>query len=408
MSELNRTEDDIEHAIEDVKSMAEMQKAFADQQKTFNEKFDEFMKQQANLNKALIRGNEEEREEGKHYGFLQAKKEVAKGKTALAPYWDEKTEGRFNDYIHMVYEKDYKGIQKAFGDNVQDGVSNWTPTEFRSEIIRMAYLASYVLPKATVIPMGRDKVQMPKPSGSYTVDWVDKGSAMTDSKVTLGQLELDTAKLGGLAIVNREDLDDSAIPLAQFIASQMGEDFGLKIDEQAFQGTIDGGDPFNGLEYFSGLQSVAGAEDATPTFAELLTEANLLDAVGKLDDRQVVGAEWHMTNQAWNAIRAIEDGASSKIVRLNENYVYDLLGFPVNRRAQVAPATATASRVAAYFGNLRWLYIGDRMDFRIDTSEHYRFANDQVVFRGTQRLAIKPALPANFVKLVFGAEPSGT
>jgi len=400
MSDLQNT-DNIDEAVKDVKSMTEMQKQLTEQNKQFNEKMDKFLEAQANINKAMVRGNEEEKEVGKFYGFTQAKNEIAQGKTALSPYWDQKTTDRFNQYLNMVYEKDYDGLKKEFGDNVQTSLSNWTPTEFRSEIVRLAYLQSLALQKCTIVPMGRDKVQMPAPTGNYTVSWVSPGGAITDSKMAPGYIELDSAKLAGLALINKEDLNDSAVPIATFIASQMGEDFAKKIDKEVFQGDASGSDQFDGLEYATSVNTITGDVEAA-AFSTFLTEAHLLEAVGKLDDRQMAGAEWFMTNSAWNAVRAIEDGASSKIIRLNEAYTYDLLGFPVNRRAEIT-TTATAERAAAFFGNLKWVYIGDRMDFNIDTSEHYRFANDQVVFRGMQRLAIKVALPDNFARLVFGA-----
>lgn len=44
------------------------------------------------------------------------------------------------------------------------------------------------------------------------------------------------------------------------------------------------------------------------------------------------------------------------------------------------------------------------MDMSIATSEHYRFANDQVVFRAMSRFAVKVGIPTALVKLVFGAE----
>jgi len=392
---------DLENATKEVSAMAETVKSL---KADLDAKLEAIQKEQAKMNQAMIRSNEEEKQVGSSYGFLQARKEVAQGKTALAPYWDDRTEKRFNEYVHMVYEKDYKGIEKAFGDNVQDNVSNWTPNEFRSEIVRLEYLNSIALQKATIIPMSRDKVDLPAPSGNYTVGWVDAGAAMVDSKITPGIVTLDSAKLYGLALVNKEDLDDPVYPLSTVIAAQMGEDFGLKIDEEVFQG--DDSDTtnhkFDGLEYAANVQAVTGGVDASPTFAELLTEDNLLAAVGKLDDRQLAGAEWYFTNGAWNVIRALEDGASSKIIRLNEAYKYNLLGYPVNLNAKVG-TTATVSRAAGFFGNLKWVYIGDRMNFNIGTSEHYRFANDQVVFRGLQRLAVKVALPANFVRIMFGA-----
>jgi HK97 family phage major capsid protein len=353
----------------------------------------------ASVEKAQIRTNEDEKEVGKSYGFINAKKDIASGKVAKAPLWDEKTTSRFNDYLHMVKEKDFASIKKAFGDNVQDNVSNWIPTEFRSELVRLSYLNSIAMQKATIIPMARDKITMPAPSGSYTVGWIDSGNAFTDSKITIGKLDLDTKKLGALALINNEDLADSAYPLALVVANQMAEDFGKAIDLEVFQSY---GSAFAGLDSAASVQAVTGGVDATPTFAELLTEANILLACGKLDDLQQDGAEWYFTPTAWNTIRALEDGANSKIVRLNEGYKYSLLGFPINLSSRVGPA-ATVSKCAGFFGNMKNLYIGDRMDLSITTSDQYRFANDQTVFKATQRLAIAVGLPTSFVKIAFGA-----
>lgn len=381
--------------------MADLEKEaqeVATQMKSMEAQLEAIQKSIASVEKAQLRSNEEEKEVGKSYGFVNAKKDVAMGKVAKAPLWDEKTTAKFNDYLHMVKEKDYSAIKKAFGDNVQDNVSNWIPTEFRSELVRLAYLNSLAMQKATVIPMARDKIVLPAPTGNYTVGWIDAGAAMADSKVTIGKVELDSKKLGAIALINNEDLADSAYPLALVVANQMGEDFGKAIDLEVFQSY---GSAFSGLDSASNVQAVTGGTDATPTFDELLTEANILAACGKLDDLQQDGAEWYFTPSAWNAIRAIEDGANSKIVRLNENYKYDLLGFPVNVSSRVGPA-ATASKCAGFFGNLKHLYIGDRMDLTLATSDQYRFANDQTVFRAVQRLAIAVGIPSAFVKMNFG------
>lgn len=387
---------EIGSSVNEIKESSEKAKA------ELEARLEQIERAKAAYDKGMVDDNETAKEKGKTYGFLHARKDIANGKVARTPMWDDRTEKRFNEYLHMLYEKDYKGIEKAFGDNVQDNISNWTPTEFRSEIVRLAYQNSLALQKCTIVPMGRDKISMPAPSGGYTVSWVDAGSAMTDSKITAGKVDLDTAKLGAIALVNAEDLDDSAYPVALVVADKMGEDFGKKIDTEVFQGDADGSDQFDGWEYASNVNEITGGVDATPTFAELLTEDNLLDAVAELDDAALDGAEWFFNTAGWAAIRAIEDGASSKIVRLNENWKYDLLGYPVNTRSQVAP-TATAARAAGFFGNMKHIYIGDRMDFRVDTSEHYRFANDQVVFRGLQRLAIAVGIPTALVRIVFGA-----
>lgn len=392
---------DVDKAVEDVNEMAIN---FEKMKTDMEAKMEELLKGQANMNKAMVRGNEEEKKSGRTYGISQAKKEIAMGKTAKVPMWDDKTEKSFQTYLQMVNEKDYKAIEKAWADDVQDGVSNWTPTEFRSEIIRLAVQNSIALQQCTVVPMSRDKMDIPTPTGNYTVTWTDAGSVIDDSKITTGKTQLDTAKLGAIALVNNEDLADPAIPLASYIAVQMGEDYGKKIDTEVFRGYPVGDSTtyqFNGWGYASSVNAVTG--DSYPdTFAGLLTEDNLLAVVATLTDQEREGAQWYFTNTAWNAVRAIEDGASSKIVRLNENYKYDLLGYPLNLRDQVSGSSATANMPIGFFGNMKWIYIGDRMDFAINTSEHYRFAYDQTVFMGIQRIAISVALPSALARITFG------
>lgn len=384
--------DNIDKATEDVSKMAA---SIA----SMEAKMEEILRDKAAASADQTRSNAEEKEIGKSYGFLNARKDVLSGKTAMAPLWDSKTENRFNEYLKMVNQKDYVAISKAFGDNVSDA-SNWSPTEFRSELVRLAYLNSMMLQKATIVPMGRDKIDLPAPTGNFTASWISAGSQTQDSKVTYENLELNSKKLSALAIVNQEDLNDSAYPLALFIANQMGEDIGQKIDFTCFQGTSA---DFKGLGAESGVLSVTGAVDATPTLAELFTEANILSMAGKLEDMKLAGAEWFMGPDAWAVIRGLTAGTTgSSIVRLNEGYSYDLLGYPVNRSAQVAP-TPAASKAMAYFGNPKYIYIGDRMGFSIATSDQYKFPEDQVVFKATQRLAIAVGLPAAFVKLSFGA-----
>ncbi len=392
----------VDEAVENVNEMAVN---FDKMKSDLDSKMDEILQAQANLNKSMIRSNDEEKEVGTGYGITQARKDIAMGKTAKVPYWDKKTEKRYGEYLNMVAAKDITGIKKAFGDNVQDGIANWTPVEFSSEIVRLAVQNSIALRQCKIVPMGRDQMEIPAPTGGYTAAWITAGAQILDSKYTAGAVTLDTSKLGALAIINNEDLADSIVPLAQYVAVQMGEDFGKKIDTEVFQGDSSNTptNVFDGWEYATSVNEVAGAVDATPTFAELLTEDNLLAMVATLQDAERSGAQWYFNNEGWNAIRAIEDGASSKIVRLNEAYKYELLGYPINLQTEVAQTTATAERAAGFFGNLNWIYIGDRMNFSVQTSEHERFSYDQTLFLGLQRLAIAVALPTALARIVFGA-----
>jgi HK97 family phage major capsid protein len=94
-------------------------------------------------------------------------------------------------------------------------------------------------------------------------------------------------------------------------------------------------------------------------------------------------------------------------VRLNEAYIYEMLGFPVNLSNQIptvtnGTTTLTNNKSYGCFGNPKHIVIGDRMQFTIASSGDSRFSYDQTEFRATQRLAIAVALPSSLVRFETG------
>lgn len=368
---------------------------------------DQILKESANMNKALIRTNEEEKEVGKKgYNFTDAANDVAKGKTAKAPYWDAKTSSRFNTYMKMVGNKDVEGIKKTFGDTGPTTAADWTPTEFVSELVRLAFVTSVMLPKVTIKPMSRDKMDLPAPSGALTWGFVSAGGAMEESAFTTGKITLETAKAYGMVLVNQEDLDDPAYPLASYIASALAEDYAKFVDGVILYGDADGsGDfdgEFDGWAEAADVKSVVGAVDATPTFAELITLDTLNAMIAKQDEQEIEGCEFILSMPAYNVVRNLKDSNGDPLLAIDSPYDFNLMGFPMTKTAR-ALSVAAADEVAVFFGNPKHIIFGDRMDMSIATSEHYRFANDQVVFRAMSRFAVKVGIPTALVRLVFGA-----
>jgi len=401
----NIEKDSVDKAADALQVMAKSNAELQEKTNAIEVKMDEILKSTANMNKALIRTTEQEKEVGKYYSFSDAANDVAKGKTAIAPYWDSKTTASFNSYVKMLANKDAEGIQKAFGDNSQ-GAADWTPTEFRSELVRLAFVQSVMLPKVTIMPMSRDKMDMPAPSGDLTWGFVDAGASMVDSNFTAGKLTLDTAKAYGLVLINKEDLEDPAYPLASYVAAKLGEDYARFVDKVILYGATTGSDAWDGK--FAGWGSnaqvnvITGAVDATPTFAELITLDNLNSVIAELDEQEIEGAEFIMSMPAYNAVRNLKGSSGNPLVPINSAYDFDLLGFPITKTARCI-SIATAEEPAVFFGNPKHIYFGDRMDMSIATSEHYRFAEDQIVFRALSRFAVVCGIPKALVKLVFGA-----
>ena len=64
------------------------------------------------------------------------------------------------------------------------------------------------------------------------------------------------------------------------------------------------------------------------------------------------------------------------------------LGYPVEL-VQVMPTTTANSQVACLFGDLRLgSMLGDRRSLTLALSSDYKFAEDQLAIRGTQRIDI--------------------
>jgi len=346
---------------------------------------------------------EEQVKRARNYGFYQARKEVQAGNKSPVPNWTLDTELKFTDFVHAVKNNDRKAIEKAYGDNPYTETTSaggyLVPEEFRAELVRLAYIRSLMLQKCRIMPMSTDNMKVPS-GGTATAAWGTINTQIADSKVTLGQVDLSADKLIGLSLIPNELLSDSAIPVGAMIANEFAEAFAKKIDEEVLQG--DSSDTsnhrFDGWATASSVEEVQPTADDTPTLAETVTEANLLAMVAKLTAQELMGAEWFFHPTVWNVVRGLEDGSSSKIVRLNESWKYDLLGFPTNISDQ-APYATTNELAVAFFGNPQHIIIGDRMQFTIASSSDSRFSYDQTEFRATQRLAIAVALPSSLVKL---------
>ena len=391
---------------EERKAHAETEAATAEaQQKAIDEAVEKALR--AEYVKPTVKDGDDDDGPGKYVGFIDARSEVAKGKTYQAPMWGRKKSQRFVEWAIAIKQNDHASIQKAFGDNPYTETTTaggyLVPQEFRPELIRLTYLQSLALQFARIIPMTSDKLTVPTVASGYSASWGPINTQITDSKVTFGQVDLTAEKMVGLSLVPNELLSDSALPVATILANEFAEAFAKKIDEEYFDGdaTDTANHEFDGWLYASSVEEVKpSAGDDTPTAAELITEDNLLSMVGKLDDRELAGARWFMHPTAWNTVRGLEDGASSKIVRLNEAYGYDLLGFPVNRSNQM-PSVSSLSNDQSYiaFGNPSHIIIGDRMQFTVAANEGERFSYDQTVFRATQRMALAVAIPSALVKL---------
>lgn len=412
----------------------------------------EVEKRLSSLDSRFVKEYEADKEAAANYGFSNAKIDVEKGMTAKVPYWPNRTMQRFHKWVQLLNLKDYDSLkkefpehnfeQKAFGDNVQTVTSNstsiwaWIPLEFIPELVRLIYVQSTFLKYVTIVPMMRDQVQLPFPKPTtlstyadyanpwFTTKFASRGDALLDSKVNLDRVLMQTDKLYSLCILNREDVMDSGYPLAAFVAAQMAEDLAKTIDKTIMysdKALTTGGlhlayssANWDGVAYAALVNNVLPGADASPTFAKAITYENLVAVAATLNELSADGAKWFMSSRAYATARGMTAsfptyngtttsttlGASTlPIMNIIGPYKSPILGFDVEitdrmLNTAVNSDATTHNAVVAMLGNPKWIYFGDRMQFGIDSSEHYRFANDQIVMRALQRFSV--AIPLGF------------
>ena len=358
-----------------------------------------------NFAKLLEHKSAERAADPEHYGFLAAKADYQKGLTFASPLWDDYTKKRFIEYSGLVaqrrtngeiakemkVEKEFQNfgmIRKAFGDNVQDGLwtsaatYGWTPPEFLPELVRLMFVGSLMLKKVTIVPMQREVIRLPMPlplAGSsyynnwYNVGFVNKGSAMSDSKIQAAYLEMSANKQYGLAIVDREDLMDPAYNFASYLAMQMAEDLAKHTDltilyshsGRAASGTFNYDSANwmgieNGSSLYGTIRSVTGSGVMSGIMSSIITYNNLSLMLNQMTELSVDGAEFYFSPRAAWMIRALLTTGSTQypLIPFNSPLSVGPFGFPLNPTSRmyggVDSQSINSGRMVGLLGNAKW------------------------------------------------------
>jgi len=383
------------------------QEAKAKEEDVVAKKAEELIRAKAERDPAMVDGRAKAAAKGKHYNFLHARRDVAKGKNLPVPYWDDETFELFNEYMCAVHEKDSARLRKVYEKaNAPYTVTTTAggylvPDIFLPELIRAQYVKSLMLQKCRIIPMPSDQVYLPTVSAGITAVWGTINTATGDTKATLGQVSLATEKLVAVSYVPNELMQDSMIGMGSFIADEFTDAFAKKIDDEALEGdATDTAHKFDGWSD-AATTNRAGSGTSGDSANGSLQADHLLDTIGKLDELEIVGAEWFMHPTSWAYIRGLADTNSDLLVGIDKDYRYNLYGFPVNLTSRVTTKASVGNGdVLCWFGNPKNYIIGTRSDINVRSSEHVAITADQTVFVGTQRLAMAVGLEGALAVLV--------
>lgn len=286
------------------------------------------------------------------------------------------------------------------------------PEEFQAAIVQYDTEPAVVWPRATIWPMLRDKLGMPKlkqrPDEDDTTNfdhfagvsftWTDEGGEKTETEPEFEFIELIAHELSGYTEVTDILLEDSAINLMNFLTNLFRRAYVWVTDRSFIRGT--GARQPLGVVSDPAVTIVARATAGAFTYTDAINMSNQLPSV--FDS----GAVWLMNKRVLNSIRNERDNNNALLLQqfyqagppgIGHGPIMSILGYPVIPADGKTYALGTTGDVI--LGNWEWYYIGDRKRFTLDVSKHYKFRNNKTALRVCGRLDGQPAVSEAFVIL---------
>lgn len=293
-------------------------------------------------------------------------------------------------------------VQKALSEGINSAGGVFVPEEMQNEIIVLRNRYGLARRDLRVMPMGRDTMSVPKLVSGLTMYFTGEGQAATQSQPVWTNVRLTAKKASVLTLYSSELDEDAVIDIGDTLTSEIAYAYALGEDGCLFSG--DGTSTYGGMTglrtiFNSGVGTLAGAVDAASghdTMAEI-DATDLALVQGKLPQYvyDMGNPKWYCSQTMWANVFERLIGASGGVTKdqASGRTLREYNGYPVEiTPAMLAPATAgtDASDVAMIlFGDLNMsATMGDRRGMTISRSTEYKFAEDQIAIKGTERFDI--------------------
>lgn len=287
---------------------------------------------------------------------------------------------------------DYRAL--SVGTNTAGGFL--VPEAMSAAIINLREDYGVFRQYATVIPMDRDIMTIPRRAGGVTATWTAESGTLTESDPSFNQVTLFAKKLGVITRISTELAEDSIINIADWVTQEFAYAFAKMEDDCGFKGT---GTAAYGSIVGASIKIVdgthtAGALDATAgddQYSELIA-ADLSVLIGLLPTYAMPGARWFGSNTCWGGAfeRLMAGAGGNTTITLAGKVERAYLGYPFVI-TQSLPTTTAAQDAAAMllFGDLsQAATLGDRRQITIGVSSDRYFVEDQIAIKATQRFDI--------------------
>ncbi len=287
--------------------------------------------------------------------------------------------------------------RKAMGEGVLTEGGVLVPEEMASWVIQKLGQYGKFRRNTLIVQMGSDRLTVPKVETDLLVYAPGEGTEITKSDMGFSQVGLNAIKLCCLCVASSELEEDSLVGLGEIIGISMTRSVAKKEDLIGFMG--------DGTSTYFGMTGIIGALRAvSETIADIkglvVASGNAYSEITLGDFREVVGilpedfddtAKWYMSKKFYyNVVYPLAEtaGVANIFEILSDRKDRFLLGYPVEFVGAM-PSVEANSQICALLGDLQMgTYLGERRTLTLARSADVYFANDQIGFRGTERIAI--------------------
>ena len=240
--------------------------------------------------------------------------------------------------------------------------------------------------------------------------WTEMCGKLNEIGLTFNAVEVDGYKVGGYIAVCNALLEDSDISLGTEIISAIGQGIGYALDKAILYGTGTKM-PLGIVTRLAQAQKPTSYPANAPAWVDLHT-SNLLAITGKTD-----AALFKALVEASGAAKG-KYSSGAKFWAMNEATYTKLVSNAMSINAAGAIVTGMNKTFPVIGGDIEVLdfipndvviggygdlyLLAERAGATMSQSEHYRFVEDQTVFKGTARYDGMPVIANGFVAIGIG------
>lgn len=290
-------------------------------------------------------------------------------------------------YIQGVLKNDERKL-KLLSTDVDARGGYLVPEEYRLEVMKRSMDASVIRPRAQVIPMQHNTLNLNAEDTKPTVYITTEGASKNTTSATFARTQLSLKKLAAIQPVTDELLEDSGIALMDYLTTQLAEAIAEREDWLFMNG--------------NGTTEPAGIDSYTYT---------TVDAGGDLGWQDLVSAKFtlpqgYRNNAVWiaHSVRIAQlnnladDNNRPLLVDIEGGTKQTLLGYPVLEHNNM-------DQSKMFFGDLGRFVIGEKPGMKFDISNEgviggsSLFEQDGTALRVVKRLDSAMPLTEAFVEI---------